>query len=279
VLSDHPADDPVEQLVSRDIELTFSLLRQFPKCYWIWNHRNWILQQGEHLLGTTAARKLWMMELQLVSKMLHSDNRNFHAWTYRRDVVSQLERIPRPPDAPETPSLTESEFAYTTKMISTNLSNFSAWHNRSKLIPRLLDERQADHVARRKLLDDELRLICSAINTDPFDQSIWYYHQFLMSTISPHCPRQQQIALDLLNSDRIQYYKHEMDYIQEILEDEKDCKWIYEVLLELACSLADVGDGSSDITATEMRNWLEALQRLDPLRKGRWNDMRERLKL
>lgn len=70
-----------------------------------------------------------------------------------------------------------------------------------------------------------------------------------------------------------------MDYIQEILEDEKDCKWIYEVLLELACSLADVGDGSSDITATEMRNWLEALQRLDPLRKGRWNDMRERLKL
>ncbi len=53
-------------------------------------------------------------------------------------------------------SMAESEFEYTTKMIhgDKGLSNFSAWHRRSKLIPRLLDERKADDAARRQFLDE-----------------------------------------------------------------------------------------------------------------------------
>ena len=121
-------------------------------------------------------------------------------------------------------SLTESEFQYTTRMIQTNLSNFSAWHHRSRLIPRLLDERGADSSERRKILEEELSLICTAINTDPFDQSIWYYQRFLMSTLSPGCPRHDGIALDLTNHDRQDYYAHEINYIREILEDESDVK-------------------------------------------------------
>ena len=194
------------------------LLRKFPKCYWIWNHRNWLLSRGEKLLGSETAQKLWSGELQLVGKMLHSDSRNFHAWSYRRFVVAQLERLAQISGAYQ--SLAEPEFEYTTKMIKMNLSNFSAWHNRSKLIPRLLEERNADAKARRQLLNDELSLICTAINTDPFDQSIWFYHQYLMSTLSPNCPPQNLVVLDLTNGERQKYYEHEIDYIKEILEDE-----------------------------------------------------------
>ena len=268
-----------KELINGELQLTFALLRKFPKCYWIWNHRNWTLRKGESLSDTEAARKLWSGELQLIGKMLHADSRNFHAWSYRRFVVTQLERMSTPA-AGRTPaplssseSLAESEFEYTTKMIKTNLSNFSAWHNRSKLIPRLLNERGADSSARRKMLDDELALICTAINTDPFDQSIWYYHQFLMSTLSPECPRPNQIVLELSNNDRQGYYAHEMEYIQEILEDEADCKWIYESLLHLAASYLEVEGGTKAFTTLDMRSWLEQLKRLDPLRKGRWDDL------
>ena len=83
--------------------------------------------------------------------MLTKDSRNFHGWGYRRKVISELE-------SPKLngKSMVESEFKYTTKMINApnGLSNFSAWHNRSKLIPRLLDERDADDAARRQFLDD-----------------------------------------------------------------------------------------------------------------------------
>jgi geranylgeranyl transferase type-2 subunit alpha len=160
-----------DDLTQGDLQLTFSLLRKFPKCYWIWNHRDWLLRRAESFLGADAARKLWAGELQLINKMLHADSRNFHAWSYRRFVVSQIERLSTTPEDPNL-SLTESEFEYTTKLIKTNLSNFSAWHNRSQLIPQILKERNADATARRTFLGAELSLICEAINTDPFDQSI-----------------------------------------------------------------------------------------------------------
>lgn len=50
-------------------------------------------------------------------------------------------------------SMTKGEFEYTTRMITTKMSNFSAWHSRSKLIPKLLDESKASDDDRRKLLD------------------------------------------------------------------------------------------------------------------------------
>ena len=234
-------------------------------------------------MGSDAARKLWSGELQLINKMLHADSRNFHAWSYRRFVVSQLERLAPTTVEPATKStpqsLAESEFEYTTKMIKTNLSNFSAWHYRSQLIPHILRERNADPKARRSFLDSELSLICEAINTDPFDQSIWFYHQYLLSILSPSCPPHQLIVQDLTNGDRQQYYEHEMEYIREILEDEADCKWIYEALLGLAEAALDVDAGTGSFTTKDMRVWLDELQRLDPLRRGRWKDLERRLNL
>lgn len=124
------------------------LLMEFPKCYWIWNYRIWTLGQATKRLSVEKARRIWQEELGLVSKMLFRDRRNFHAWTYRRHVVEQLES-----PALAGSSLVESEFEYTTQMYLVDLSNFSAWHNRSQLIPRLLDERSADDEARKKFLD------------------------------------------------------------------------------------------------------------------------------
>lgn len=268
-----------EDLINGDLQLTFALLRKFPKCYWIWNHRNWILGTAETLLDTQSAYKLWSGELQLIGKMLHADSRNFHAWSYRRDVIAQLERLQLSlsesglATSESFPNLTESEFEYTTKLIKTNLSNFSAWHHRSKAIPSLLHQRGSDSIARRKLFDEELALICTAINTDPFDQSIWYYHQYLMSTLSPECPQRSKVVLDLTNHDRQKYYFHELEYIQEILEDEEDCKWIYESLLSLAVAYLEVEGGTQAFSTQDMRSWLQHLKRLDPLRNGRWEEL------
>ncbi|KAG9383939.1 Geranylgeranyl transferase type 2 protein [Pyrenophora tritici-repentis] len=279
LVAEESPEQPPDKLLQGDLQLTFSLLRKYPKCYWIWNHRDWLLRKGEALMGAEAARKLWSGELQLINKMLHADSRNFHAWGYRRIVVSQIERLTSSEASTEQKSLAESEFEYTTKMIKTNLSNFSAWHNRSQLIPRILRDRNADAKARRAFLNSELSLICEAINTDPFDQSIWFYHQYLLSVLSDSCPQDQLIVQDLTNGERQQYYEHEMEYIREILEDEADCKWIYEALLGLAEAYMDVESGTGSFTTRDMRLWLNELKRLDPLRRGRWDDLEKRLNL
>ena len=87
--------------------------------------------------------------------MLSRDARNFHGWGYRRTIVEALEsEALNPGKDPRERSMVKEEFDYTTRMIKSNLSNFSAWHARSQLIPRLLDEADAGDVKRRKMLDD-----------------------------------------------------------------------------------------------------------------------------
>lgn len=108
----------------------------------------WTLEQATLQLPVVVSRSIWQEELGLVSKMLGRDRRNYHAWAYRRYVVSHLESSKLAGQ-----SMAESEFAYTTKMIENDLSNFSAWHNRAQIIPKLLFERKADDASRKAFLD------------------------------------------------------------------------------------------------------------------------------
>ena len=70
-----------------------------------------------------------------------------------------------------------------------------------------------------------------------------------------------------------------MEYIREILEDEEDCKWIYEALLGLAEAYLAVDAGTGSFTTKDMKSWLDELKRLDPLRQGRWSDLERQLDL
>ena len=151
--TNHANHEDVLNLITTDLAFVFSLLRKFPKCYWIWNHRLWLLQQAYVHLSIATTRELWKGELILVGKMLTLDNRNFHGWGYRRTVVAALECKALSLDGVGM-SMAKAEFDYTTRMIGTSMSNFSAWHNRSKLIPRLLDELGASDEDRRKMLND-----------------------------------------------------------------------------------------------------------------------------
>ena len=143
-----PAHSLDAETIQSELTFTVPLLLEFPKCYWIWNYRLWILDEATKRLEVGTARKVWEQELGLVGKMLQRDMRNFHAWTYRRFVVDQLES-----PALAGHSLAQPEFDYTTKMINLNLSNFSAWHNRGRLIPIILSERNSDHTTRRAFFD------------------------------------------------------------------------------------------------------------------------------
>jgi geranylgeranyl transferase type-2 subunit alpha len=282
------AQHEIATLIREDLAFLLPLLKQFPKCYWVWNHRAWLLQQASRYLPVTSAKRLWQHEMALVTKMLTYDSRNFHGWTYRREVVKSIEDLAakepeymnhadqkkRPED-----DMTESEFAYTTKMINTNLSNFSAWHNRLQLIPKLLNERNADSAARKKLLDDEFELIITALYTDPYDQSLWFYHNYLMTNLSPKTSSELRIVPDLTNQHRIEYFDTQFDLLKDMLEDTKDCKWIYLALVTYTPEYLDIDDVNKKVTTLELTEWLDQLEKLDPLRKGRWLDLRKSLSL
>ena len=278
-LSEEERQSQVLDIVKLDLQFLFPLLLKFPKCYWIWNHRLWLLDQSTLLLPRETSHKLWTEELALVGKMLSRDSRNFHGWGYRRTVITNLENL-------DETSMAQKELDYTTKMISANLSNFSAWHNRSKLIIRTLAEQQAEDDERKRMLDEgmdvplhqcsltqsELKLIHKAL-FDPYDQSLWFYHQNLMCCLDPAtAPR--TMAPNLSTDERLAYVSEEQDFIEELLEDTDDCKWIYQSLIELAFLQAKLR--GLDIEAERrgsLKEWLQKLKSLDSLRMGRWTDL------
>ena len=267
-------NDEILQLISDDLDFIIPIMIKYPKCYWIWNYRLWLLQQANEKLDRIISRNLWTRELALVEKMLVRDNRNFHGWGYRRMIVAQLED-PRL----DGQSMVESEFEYTTKMINApnGLSNFSAWHRRSKLIPRLLNERVADTAARYRLLDDELELIISAMYTDsyPYQQSAWFYYQFLMTIIIE--PSKSTATINFTKGDRQRYVIQQIEILKDMLDGAEDCKWIYDTLIEFTLVISRMQNRGLHVAEKQdCISWLKKLKVLDHFRIGRWND-REKL--
>lgn len=170
-------------------ELYFVLqkLRKFPKCYWIWDHRKWCLREDE--LAD------WQVEMTLVGQFFKADERNFHAWTYRRYIVEQMKRGK---SKLEQAGIDQDEFTFSTKMINHNISNYSAWHNRASLAVKLLgtsiklDPQRKESLnldsywkafnnqSKIQFLTLELVMFQNAIYTDPDDSSVWIYVKWLL---------------------------------------------------------------------------------------------------
>lgn len=260
----------ISLLIQEDLHFLLPLLKQFPKCYWIWNHRSWLLRYATSHLPPHATLELWQAELGLVSKMLALDSRNFHGWSYRREVIAEMEKL-------SGSSMAEKEFEYTTRMIGTNLSNFSAWHYRSQLISTLLHNRRADSEQRRITFDAELELITRALYTDPYDQSLWFYHEYLMATLDSSNAGAQSILHPCTDADRTAYLSQELESIRDMLDGAEDCKYIYHALLQYSNRL--IGLGGHGSPTAEMKEWLSELRKMDPLRARRWEDLETKLKL
>ncbi|KAK9351456.1 hypothetical protein V1505DRAFT_373896 [Lipomyces doorenjongii] len=240
--------DTIQSQIDSELQFLFARLIEFPKCYWIWNHRKWCLQ--------SSPSPSWKFELGLVTKMLDRDARNFHGWHYRRYVVQCTEKA-------TGKSMVRPEFDYTTTKINANFSNFSAWHNRTKLIPRLLKEEP--EIDARKLLENEIYLITQAIYTDPDDQSVWLYHRWLVTSDD---------IVKLSSDERKDLLEKEIKSIQELLEVEPDSKWCLQSLAFYKGLLATL---TGERVESSVHGYLDKLQEIDPMRKNRYQDWKKQL--
>lgn len=112
-----------------------------------------------------------------------------------------------------------------------------------------------------------------ALFTDPYDQSLWFYYQFLMTTLTDPAGY-ETIVPELSNEERIKIVKSQLSNLNGVSEEADDCKWVYDALLEytLGYSRLESRAPSSD----EKKNcdlWLAKMRKLDPKRSGRWDDI------
>jgi len=86
------------------------------------------------------------------------------------------------------------------------------------------------------------------------------------------------MAPNLTREQRLAYIASEQDFIEEVLEDARDCKWAYQALIESALIEAKLTSGGLQGPAkAKILGWLAMLKTLDPLRNGRWVDLERTL--
>ena len=84
------------------------------------------------------------------------------------------------------------------------------------------------------------------------------------------------MAPNLSTEETLNYISEENTFIRELLEDAGDCKWVYQALIDNVLLSSKV-TGTQPKEAEELESWLQQLKKLDPLRQGRWDDLRRSL--
>ncbi|GAA5925058.1 hypothetical protein JCM1841_004061 [Sporobolomyces salmonicolor] len=246
-----------QRVLEDDLQLTNASLKHNPKNYSVWEHRKWVLE--------TMPDADWGMEIKMVELYLEKDGRNFHSWDYRRYLISSI--LSLPPSASRTKPLpqptTESELAFTTRKISSNFSNFSAWHYRTKLLAKLWSEKGwgVEDTERLERVDQEFELVKQAIWSDPNDQSAWLYHRWLVG------------------DGTVPIIRREIAGIEELLEEEPDSRWCLDSLVHYKRLLVKFL-GADETTREERERlnlecaeMLRKLQEVDSLRRARYVDL------
>ena len=98
-----------------------------------------------------------------------------------------------------------------------------------------------------------------------------------MCTFDPDTS-QQTMAPNLSKADKLAYIASEQEFIEDVLEDANDCKWVYQALIECTLLAAKVEGVLSSQAKEAIKAWLLELQKLDPLRKGRWTDLEKSIR-
>lgn len=251
------APEESHKLLFSDLGFTTTALKKYPKVYWIWNHRQWCLENmpdgpgdanDEGKEGKDGWRMAaWSQEMIIVEKMLSMDARNFHAWNYRRYILAHCPPLLKRTDA--------EELAYTTRHIEKNHSNFSAWHQRSLVYAKIWSERPEK---KADVLDAEFELVKQALWMAPDDQSGWMYHRWLIG-----------------NGDDPTILEREIGVIEELLEEEPESRWCLNSLVHYKRLLLRHRPEKAVQITSESRSSLEKLAKIDTMRQRRYTDIAE----
>lgn len=265
--------------LSTDLRMVMDMMKQFPKCYWIWNHRKWCLEE----LDDIGAAK-WDHELAIVLKLLELDARNFHGWHYRRYVTQKIEeaklrQVAAEDKVGEELRLLLGEFQFTTQKINRNISNFSAWHNRTILLRRM--HRLVQDVKRpqdfegyeqlinsfqstQELIKHELNLVKTGMYMDSDDTSVWLYMKWLLTCdVFSLCCDVELLSQQLKDIEELNALEREDS------KDGKDNAWCLKMIVFLRALISQKShtDIKKDAVIEEC---LRKLVELDPLRKGHY---------
>ena len=220
-------EDEIYNFFLKEIERLFPIMKSDPKSYILWYHRIWCLIkiiEIEIKRNIPLEKSILMGEINLCDKFFLRDDRNFHCWNYRVQILTLICNYYNN----TFDKFIEKELDFTLEKVKNNFSNFSAWSYRTKLIPIYFIQKNIKW-SNKEALDffkNDLELIKKAIYTDPKDQSPWNYHHWIITNFSPIFIQ----SVDILNNEIINIKYSNVFKIHEVIDINDNQGNEYELL-------------------------------------------------
>lgn len=138
------------------------------------------------------------------------------------------------------------ELDYTTRKIYENFSNYSAWQRRAHLF--VAYAREMGEI--ESLLRNEVEMCRTAAWTEPADQSVWFYQNWLFSELSKSIPEHHDLISEMLTEQVIS--------IRDLIKEEPRAALAHSFLLKFDSEYSDTSK----------------LQEIDPLRRAYWQSFK-----
>ena len=142
-------------------------------------------------------------------------------------TMSTVNKPSYPLSTQELEKIIMNEWDFTTSKIQDNFSNGSAFHYRSKLLPLILKFRSSPSSSRHEAIslvrDEWDNILLDAIFTEPDDQTVWFYHRFIVAWAMRNIAN---VGNSEDNAEVLEEYEgllYDMvDSIQELIDVEKE---------------------------------------------------------
>ena len=287
-------------LLSNELGLTEQFLQRDERNFHCWNYRRFVV--GLELDTTTGSGRrdgLWaasqlllesnsdtavVIGPQLLAKQSTSNNYNSNDNHRQQNHATRIKTI------------LQREWDFTKTKIVENFSNFSAFHYRSKLLllvsennnndnqscwcwsPIIVADDTASSTTVQNIAQTESSLMENIMFTEPDDQTIWWYHRFVLDWVQTH-------MTNATNDDEItdgwysEWLQQQAETLQVLVEDTNEesggCKWAllgYHLVLSRLVSLETPPKEAS--WESQLESILDQLMQIDPDRTQRYETMR-----
>uniref|UniRef100_A0A1I7S097 Geranylgeranyl transferase type-2 subunit alpha n=1 Tax=Bursaphelenchus xylophilus TaxID=6326 RepID=A0A1I7S097_BURXY len=155
-------------IYENELKVSLEALLSDPKSYSAWYHRDYVL--------TVHPKPDFKAELELCEKALSVDCRNFHCWDHRR-YTAKLAKLDE-----------KEELEFSDRLVTKNPSNYSAWHYRGTLLPKIAPNPNGNPVCiDNNRLEEEFNRIKGPTCYNTEDQTGWTYCRWLseVSCVGP----------------------------------------------------------------------------------------------
>ncbi|UKK03003.2 protein geranylgeranyltransferase type II [Theileria orientalis] len=183
-------------------------LKANPKSYSIWHHRLWTMS-FLFILKVDKISEMLLEEYKLCFKLFQFDGRNFHCWSYLNYIIHYFKLLNTRTD------LDKMVYEDIINLINENFSNYSAWFKKSNLSSINTSTK------------DDLELVKQVLYTDPKDQSIWNYYNWLFLVYTCYLYEKKHINLFFNSPVRLDscssgfYSKGKIDELNQFLDNVK----------------------------------------------------------